>query len=51
MARDASRRSRRQARGGPSLKQLSWRQVRNPYNPIEVLSADQIEAIHDASLT
>jgi trimethylamine--corrinoid protein Co-methyltransferase len=33
------------------LKQLSWRQVRNPYSPIEVLSADQIEAIHDASLT
>jgi trimethylamine--corrinoid protein Co-methyltransferase len=33
------------------LKQLPWRQVRNPYSPIEVLSADQIEAIHDASLT
>ncbi len=51
MARDASRRSRRQARGGPGLKQLPWRQVRNPYSPIEVLSADQIEAIHDASMT
>jgi trimethylamine--corrinoid protein Co-methyltransferase len=51
MARDASRLSRRQSRGGTGLKQLSWRQVRNPYSPIEVLSADQIEAIHDASLT
>ena len=51
MARDASRLSRRQSRGGPGLKQLPWLQVRNPYSPIEVLSADQIEAIHDASLT
>jgi trimethylamine--corrinoid protein Co-methyltransferase len=51
MARDASRLSRRQSRGGAGLKQLSWRQVRNPYSPIEVLSADQIEAIHGASLT
>jgi trimethylamine--corrinoid protein Co-methyltransferase len=51
MARDASRLSRRQSRGGPGLKQLPWLQVRNSYSPIEVLSADQIEAIHDASLT
>jgi trimethylamine--corrinoid protein Co-methyltransferase len=51
MARDASRRNRRQSRGGAGLKQLPWRQVRNPYSPIEVLSADQIEAIHHASLT
>src|SRR5690349_15287283 len=30
--------------------QRPWRRVRNPYKPIEVLSADQIEFIHDASM-
>jgi trimethylamine--corrinoid protein Co-methyltransferase len=46
MARDSSR--RRRVAG--SFGQLPWRQHRNPYRPIEVLSADQLEAIHDASL-
>jgi trimethylamine--corrinoid protein Co-methyltransferase len=32
------------------LHQLPWRSVTNPYKPIEVLSEDQIEAIHQASL-
>src|SRR5262249_33208382 len=49
MARDLSRqRGRRSAGGGP--KQLPWRRLRNPYKPVEVLSADQVEAIHNASL-
>lgn len=49
MSRDASRRGRvRRSRGGLAL--LPWSQPRNSYSPIEVLSADQVEAIHDASM-
>ena len=33
-----------------SVHQLPWRQVTNPYPPIQPLSADQIESIHIASL-
>src|SRR5215813_262695 len=33
-----------------SLHQLPWRQVTNPYPPIQPLSADQVESIHVASL-
>ena len=50
MARDDSRRRARRRREGSALAQLPLRAVRNPYRPIEVLSADQIEAIHDASM-
>ena len=32
------------------MHQLPWRQVVQPYAPLEVLSADQIEAIHLTSL-
>lgn len=32
------------------LPQLPWRPVTNPYSPMEVLSADQIEAIHETAL-
>lgn len=46
------RRSANRARRGPSrLRQLPWTQLTNPYAPLEVLSADQLEAIHNASLT
>jgi trimethylamine--corrinoid protein Co-methyltransferase len=49
MARE--QRVRRERRpGGKSLKQLPWRQYRNPYKPIEAVSEDQLEAIHQASL-
>ena len=48
MTRDTSRRRERRGRGG--IKQVPWRHYRNPYRPIEVLSADQIESIHDSSL-
>ena len=45
-------RSRRPARGGVSgLAQKPFRQPRGPAVPTSLLSADQIEAIHDASLT
>jgi trimethylamine---corrinoid protein Co-methyltransferase len=48
MSRDGSR--RRERRGGHGLGQRPWRNLRNPYRPVEVLSADQVEAIHNASL-
>ncbi len=40
-------RPRRQAGG---IAQLPWQEVRNPYAPMEVLSADQVEAIHATSI-
>ena len=49
MARERNVRNDRRARNA-GLKQLPWRKVTNPYKPIEVLSEDQIEAIHNASL-
>lgn len=50
MARDRSaRRERRAARSG-GLRQTPWRQPTNPYRPTEVLTADQVEVIHRASL-
>ncbi len=55
MARASSRRrgrgrAERERRSGSTLNQLKWRRVENPYLPIEVLHAEQIEAIHDTSL-
>ena len=54
MSRNASarrgRRSDRSARAAAGVPQLPWRQVVNPYRPVEVISADQVEAIHGASL-
>ncbi len=48
MAREGGRRRERRMAGG--LKQLPWRTYRNPYKPIEVLSADHLEAVHETSL-
>jgi trimethylamine--corrinoid protein Co-methyltransferase len=42
------RRGRRAAGG---IRQVPWRRLVNPYRPIEILSADEVEAIHTASLT
>ncbi len=39
----------RRASGG-ALPQLPWTDVQNPYPPMELLSAAQVEAIHQASL-
>ena len=55
MAGMTDRRSRRSAdrghaRAGAAIPQLPAGRVRNPYPPMEVLSADQVEAIHEASL-
>ncbi|MHA1152856.1 MAG: trimethylamine methyltransferase family protein [Alphaproteobacteria bacterium] len=49
MAR-ANRRNSPRRRGERTIKQPPWRLPTNPYRPIEVLSADQLEAVHDASL-
>ncbi len=50
MVRDrSSRSSRRTARSG-GVRQLGWRDVINPYRPIEVLPEEAIDAIHSASL-
>jgi trimethylamine---corrinoid protein Co-methyltransferase len=46
-AQGARRRGRRVPAG---LPQLPWRSVENPFRPIEILTADQLEAIHRASL-
>lgn len=49
MARDAGR--RRVRRQVETVRQLPWRLLKNDYAPIEILSEEQIEAIHGASLT
>lgn len=46
-----TRRKHRVKRVADSVRQLPWQQVQNPYPPIEVLSADQVEAILGAALT
>src|SRR5258707_4600114 len=35
---------------GTQVPQLPWTEVRNPFAPMELLSADQLEAIHLTSL-
>jgi trimethylamine---corrinoid protein Co-methyltransferase len=42
------RRERRSAEGG--ISRMPWRQIVNPLAPVEILSADQVETIHRASL-
>ncbi len=41
---------RRPRRGPAGVPQLPWRRLVNPFRPVEILSADQMEAIHHASL-
>ena len=48
MARKTTRRRKKRAAG--TVTQRPWQRIKNPYKPIEVLSADQIEHIHRASL-
>ncbi|MFQ6023598.1 MAG: trimethylamine methyltransferase family protein [Acidiferrobacterales bacterium] len=49
MARSARRRSPRR-RAENSIKQLPWREITNSLKPLEVLSSDQVDAIHQTSL-
>ena len=46
--RGPSHKSRERAKG--RIPQLPWRQPRNPYPPLEILTDDQIEAIHATSM-
>ncbi|MDH4071603.1 MAG: trimethylamine methyltransferase family protein [Gammaproteobacteria bacterium] len=46
-----TRKGHRERRKAGAIRQLPWQQVRNPYAPVEVLSADQVEAIVGAALT
>ncbi len=48
--RAAGRRSGRKSSGRGGIAQRPWSRLRNPYSPIEVLSADEVEKIHLASL-
>jgi trimethylamine--corrinoid protein Co-methyltransferase len=41
------RRPRRESAG---IVQSPWGRLTNPFRPVEILSADQVEAIHRASL-
>jgi trimethylamine--corrinoid protein Co-methyltransferase len=43
-------RPRRERRTSGGIKQLPWRNHRNPYSPIQVITDDQLEAIHNTSL-
>ncbi len=40
----------RKKRNAQTVQRLAWQRVVNPYPPLEILSADQVEAIHEASL-
>lgn len=51
MSRDRSAQRRPRRERSAVASQLPWRSLANPLSPIEPLSADQVEAIHDASLT
>jgi trimethylamine--corrinoid protein Co-methyltransferase len=50
MRRKSQRRGGGRQRDPGAVQQLAWRQVVNPYRPLEFLSADQVETIHQASL-
>lgn len=52
MARTSGRRAMRERRGkAAGIPQLPWiSKLRNPFPPMQPLSADQVEAIHEASL-
>jgi trimethylamine--corrinoid protein Co-methyltransferase len=44
------KRRTRSKRSGEAIRQLPWRQPVNPYPPARVISDDQLEAIHRASM-
>lgn len=50
-SRSGARRRRSPDSESKVPEQPPYRQLRNPYRPVEILSADEIEAIHEASLT
>jgi trimethylamine--corrinoid protein Co-methyltransferase len=50
MSRRRRTRDRLRSERSDGIKRLPWRNLRNPLPPIEILSADQVETIHRASL-
>jgi len=50
MTRERRRRTRPDRTPG-TIQQPPFRQLRNRYGPVEILSADRVEAIHEAGLT
>jgi len=44
-----TRRSGRERRSAVAVRQLAWRAVERPWPPLEILSADQVEAILDTA--
>ncbi len=46
-----SRQSRKRASQADKIQQLPFGQVRNPYPPLEILSQESVDRIHDASLS
>ena len=49
MARRVSRRRERHE-AKKAVTQKPWRRLQNPYPPMEILSAEQLERVHDAAL-
>jgi trimethylamine--corrinoid protein Co-methyltransferase len=47
----ACSRARHARRVRGAIPRLPWRRIVNPYTPLEILSADQVETIHRASLS
>ena len=47
----SSRRRRSNKAQASTIEQLPYQTLRNPYPPMELLTAEQLEAIHEASLT
>jgi len=50
-ARSRRRNSRDRRSRTPPLEQGPWQAIQNTFVPVELLSADQIESIHEASLS
>ena len=43
-------RKSRADRGGGTINQLPWRNIQNPYPPLELASPEQVELIHETSI-
>jgi len=50
MTRETGRERRTRERGGQTVRQLPWRRLENPWRPLELLDAEQVERVHAASM-
>ena len=50
MTRETGRERRTRERGGQTVRQLPWRRIENPWRPLELLDAEQVERVHAASM-